>query len=79
MPAPVQTCGNCFFALVHETDNGYFYCRRYPPQISKADSFVKDGNCKSRIGRNDVKVSINSHVAQFPVMISSDWCGEWKQ
>lgn len=68
---PKYSCGNCLFAWIMENTPAAL-CRRFPPTIHQSELDIQRDS--------DGKV-LNSHqtLAQFPVVMQGNWCGEHKK
>ena len=71
-----RSCESCSFSEVSIIEEGpVIECRRFPPmsapQMSEAETIIE---------YDDETVTLGEFkVHRFPVVESSDWCGEWIQ
>lgn len=69
--APKYTCGNCLYAW-RVGEQPAALCRRFPPSVFQSDLDVKRDESNKITGSNQT-------LAQFPVVMLGNWCGEHKR
>jgi len=68
----MMSCSTCAFFIVGTAEgfaDVFGRCRRYPPHISQQCTQMP---MLSSCGRSP------AGLADHPIVIVSDWCGEWK-
>lgn len=79
----VQGCGNCRFSMYSVIQEGpVTECRRFPPTTFPDTPSIED------IDLNGISIEVDDDeigwavsefsVHRFPVVGTSDWCGEWQ-
>jgi hypothetical protein len=69
--APKYSCGNCLYAWGIENTPAAM-CRRFPPTIHQSELDIS----RESDGR---VVNSRQTLAQFPIVMRANWCGEHKK
>lgn len=71
-PTSQYSCGNCHYAWIVEGGQAAL-CRRFPPQVYQSERDI------DRDASGKITSPPRQTLAQFPVVMQTNWCGEHRR